>query len=202
MRWHVRRVRYLEWDTDRAPRKLARPTFPELHAVSEKLVALVVASSRPPVALDTRGCVTTHTSCIFVPWHALYNVRNRSIRKTAKYRDEFKPDEAKPNLCREDLEALSREFSLKYLLAVMNSSFARDSLSKRRRSKMHIYPDDWKDLPIMPIPLGGQQEFVQLVDAILAEFAKHGHPLPPDSRQRVTAIEREIDERVAALYGL
>jgi len=47
-----------------------------------------------------------------------------------------------------------------------------------------------------------QQEFVRLVDAILAEFAAHGYPLPAASAARVAEIERELDARVAALYDL
>jgi len=88
------------------------------------------------------------------------------------------------------------------VLAVMNSTFAKEWLAKRRRSKIHIYPDDWKQLPIAPIPMEQQQEFVELVDAILAEFARHGYPLPLDAARRVAELEREIDARVAALYGL
>jgi len=45
-----------------------------------------------------------------------------------------------------------------------------------------------------------QQEFVRLVDAILAEFATHGYPLPAESAARVAEIERELDVRVAGLY--
>ncbi len=84
----------------------------------------------------------------------------------------------------------------------MNSTFAREWLARRRRSKIHIYPNDWKGLPIAPIPMKEQEAFVRLVDAILAEFERHGYPLPPEAAARVAELEREIDERVAALYGI
>jgi hypothetical protein len=84
----------------------------------------------------------------------------------------------------------------------MNSAFAKEWLASRRRSKRHIYPDDWKQLPIAPIPMEQQQEFVELVDAILAEFRRHGYPLPPEAAERVVELEREIDARVAELYGV
>ena len=199
-RWWIRRVRYLEWGTNRAPSKFARPTFPELHEAEERLIALVVASGAPPVAFDDRQRFTTHTSCIFVPWHYLKGVRNKSIKKTAKYRNEVKSDEAPPAAFREELEKLSRQFSPKYLLAVMNSTYAKDWLAARRRSKIHVYPDDWKQLPIAPISMEDQQQFVKLVDAILAEFKLHGYPLPPAAVESVAELEREIDEKVAALY--
>ena len=191
--WWIRRVRYLEWGTDRAPRKFARPTFPELHGAKEKLIALVVAD-KPPVMYDDHQLVTTHTSCVFVPWYYLQGVVNKSIKKTAQYRHQS------PDGDREEREELSRQFHPKYLLAVMNSAFAREWLAQRRRSKLHVYPDDWKQLPIAPIPLDEQQEFVRLVNAILAEFEQHGYPLPPEAATCVAELEQEIDARVAQLY--
>jgi hypothetical protein len=61
---------------------------------------------------------------------------------------------------------------------------------------------DRKQLPIAPISLTEQQEFVRRVDAILAEFAAHGYPLPAESAARVAEIERELDGRVGAMYNL
>jgi len=97
--WWIRRIRYLEWGTDRAPRKLARPTFPELHDAREKLIALVVVAGNPPVTYDNRQLVTTHTSCIFVPWHHLKDVVNRSIRKTAKYHSQSPDGDREERTC-------------------------------------------------------------------------------------------------------
>ncbi len=196
VRWHVCRVRYLEWGTERAPAKFRRQTFIELHEAREKLIALVVASGGPPVIYDNRQLFTTHTSCIFVPWHHLKGIVNLSISKTAKYRWQS------PDGDREEREKLSQQFHPKYLLAIMNSTFAREWLARRRRSKIHVYPNDWKPLSIAPIPLEEQEKFVRLVDAILAEFEQHGYPLPPEAAARVTQLEREIDERVAELYGV
>ena len=47
-----------------------------------------------------------------------------------------------------------------------------------------------------------QLKYVKLVDTILGEFHRHGYPLPDSAAKRVEELEREIDERVAALYGL
>lgn len=54
----------------------------------------------------------------------------------------------------------------------------------------------------MLISTDQQQVFVDLVDQILGEFQQHGHPLPSHAAQHVTRLEKEIDERAAALYGL
>jgi hypothetical protein len=196
VKWWVCRLWYLEWGTARAPKKFSRPTFPELHEAKEKLIAVRTPGATPKVVYDDDRLHFDASSVGFVPWHLLKGVVNKSISKTAKYRRQD------PKGDREERERISQQFHLKYVLAVMNSTFAKEWLAARRRSKIHIYPDDWKPLPIAPIPLEQQMEFVKLVDAILAEFAQHGYPLPPDAARRVAELEREIDARVARLYGL
>ena len=82
-----------------------------------------------------------------VPWHSLSGVRNRSIKKSTRYRDE-KPK--RPDLPqREELEKTSRRFAIKFLLGVMNSAAAHDFLQGKCVGViLHLYPDDWKQLPI------------------------------------------------------
>ena len=109
------------------------------------------------------------------------------------YADEKPPRPDLPQ--REKLEAASRRFAVKYLLGVMNSSAARDFLRANRRSNIHLYPDDWKKLPIPDIALAEQQPLVALVDRILA--AKTAHP-----GADISPLESEIDRLVSALYGL
>jgi hypothetical protein len=196
VKWYLRRVRYLEWGTARAPERFSRPTFPELHEAKEKLIAVRTPGTTPKVIYDDNHLHFDASSVGFVPWHYLKGVVNKSIKKTAQYRHQS------PGGDREERERLSQQFHPKYLLAVMNSAFARDWLAQRRRSKLHVYPDDWKQLPIAPIPLEEQQEFVRLVDAILAEFEQHGYPLPAEAATRVAELEWEIDARVAELYQL
>ncbi|RLC63324.1 MAG: hypothetical protein DRI48_08575, partial [Chloroflexi bacterium] len=194
-KWTLRNIRYLEWDTVRAPAHFRRPTFPEMHEAKEKLIAVRTPGAVPKVIYDDDHLHFDASSVGFVPWHYLEGVVNRSISKTARYRWQS------PAGDREEREAISRRFHPKYLLAVMNSAFARRWLARRRRSKIHIYPNDWKQLPIAPISLEEQEEFVRLVDTILAEFERHGYPLPPQAAARVAELEQEIDERVNDLYN-
>jgi len=120
-------------------------------------------------------------------------VRNNSLKKAARYRGE---EPSRPDLpWREDLEKTSRRFALKYLLGVVNSTVAHDFLRANRRSNTDLYPDDWKELPIPDVSKEQQAPIAALVDKILtAKRAK------PDAE--VSALEAEIDARVAALYGL
>jgi hypothetical protein len=194
-KWAAKRIRYLEWGTQRAPSMFSRPTFPELHDAKEKLVAVRTPGDEPKVIYDNDSLHFDASSVGFVPWHLLKGIINKSISKTAKYRHQD------PLGDRELREKTSKQFNLKYVLAVMNSSFARDWLKGKRRSKMHIYPDDWKQLPIAPLSPEEQQPFVALVDNILSEYEKHGYPLPPASAQKVSEWERELDEMVGRLYG-
>ena len=154
-------------------------------------VDMAASDVRPRVTFDDRQLHHNHSIWCFVPWRGLHGVRNGSIRKQARYADERKRGDL-PS--REDLERASRRFSIKYLLGVMNSSSAQDFLRARRRSNIHLYPDDWKELPIPDVPPDAQRPVVALVDSILTAKAKG-----PDSD--ISDLERKIDEIVHSLYG-
>ena len=201
LRWHLRNVRYLEWGTTRALKQFRRPTFPQLHDTKEKLVAVRTPGSVPKLIYDDDHLHFDASSVGFVPWHHLKGVRNKSIKKTAKYRNEVKSGQKQPAIYREVFEKLSKQFDLKFLLGIMNSEYAKNWLSKRRRSKFHIYPDDWKLLPIPAARMTEQAPIAALVNKILALYAKHGHPLPDEQAKRLAALEQEIEEHVAKLYG-
>ena len=192
VKWAVRRVCYLEYGTERAPRKFSRPTFPELYEAKEKLIAMRTPGLTPKVIYDNKHLHFDASTVGFVPWHYLKGVKNRSISKTAKYGWASN---------RVEREELSQQFELKYLLAIMNSTFTQEWLAKRRRSNKHIYPDDWKQLPILMLTTEKQEDFVKLVDAILAEFEQLGYPLPDIATERVSELDTELDERVAELYA-
>jgi len=161
-----------------------------------------LAGNQTRVAYDNHQLSHNHSAWSFVRWCDLVGVQNKSIQKTAKYRGEVKLHQPNPDVYREELEVLSRNFSTKYLLAIMNSSFARQWLATRRRNKLRIYPEDWKPFPIAVIPLSEQQPLIDLVDHILNEFQTHGHPLPNPAIARVAAWEQEIDTQVYAIYGI
>jgi methylase of polypeptide subunit release factors len=193
-RWGVQRIRYLEYWTKRAPSMFRRPTFIELHESPEKLMAFRMCGENIAVAYDNQRLMSNHTVILCVPWHFLKGVMNRSIRKAAEYRHQ------NPDGDREQREKVSQGFLLHYVLAIMNSGFAKRFLNEIRQSKIDIYPDEWKQLPIAPIPLDEQKPFVTLVNNILREYEKHGYPLPPKSAEKVKEWERQLDEMVERLY--
>ena len=155
-----------------------------------------LSGSETRVAYDNEQLYHNHSAWSFVPWHYLEGVINASINKKAKYNWQTH------NGKREQFEQTSRKFELKYMLAIMNSTFAYQWLSTRSRSKMRFYPDDWKDFPIAIIPKDEQAPFIALVDAILDIFKQHGAKLPADAAQQVANLEQKIDQAVAKLYGV
>ena len=93
------------------------------------------------------------------------------------------------------LERNSPQFSVKFLLGVMNSTFAKGFLRANRRGNPRPYPDDWKMLPIPDVSAELQAPIVELVDRILKAKAAD-----PDAD--VTVLEWEINDLVYELYGL
>ena len=193
-RWLPATNKWLEWGTERAPSLFRRQTFPELYAVKEKLTSVDMAAGveKLRVVYDDQKLYHNHSAWSFIPWRSLSGVRNRSIKKQTRYSDEM----PHPNLPqREELEDTSRRFAVKFLLGVMNSTAARDFLRAHRRSNIHLYPDDWKQLPIPDVSPEQQEPIIELVDQILA--AKR---TDPDAD--VSELENEIDQIVYLLYGL
>ncbi len=167
-RWLPTDQKWLEWGTKRAPALFSRPTFSEIYEVPEKIISVDMSAGTKKlrVVYDDKQLYHNHSAWSFVPWHSLNGVRNKSLKNVARYQGEKPPRADLPK--REELEATSRRFSLKFLLGVMNSSTARDFLRANRRSNIHLYPDDWKNLPISDVDATKQQGVVQVVELILA----------------------------------
>ena len=192
-RWTLTQNEWLEWGTERAPTFFSRPTFSEMYEVPEKVLSVDMSASdsRPRVTYDRNQTYHNHSVWCFVPWSALADVRNRAIRKQARYPGErgrtLRPD-------RRELEKISRRFLVKYVLGIMNSSSAQDYLQAHRRSNLHIFPDDWKPLPIPDVATDKQEPIVKLVDDILDALAAAADA-------DVAALEEALDQAVAKLYG-
>jgi hypothetical protein len=192
-RWLPADQRWLEWGTARSPGLLRRKTFEELYSAPEKIFIHRTGGEGLRSAYDQNQTLCNHTIIVCLPWQALHGVRNNSLKKAARYRGEKPPRPDLPQ--REELEATSRLFSVKYLLGVMNSGSARNFLRANRRSNTDLYPDDWKKLPIPDVSTGQQKPIIDLVDQILA--LKRANPATD-----ISEFEAQIDAAVAKLYGL
>ena len=191
-RWLPRTNLYLEWGTDRAPHQFYAPTFPEMYEVQEKILVPRSPGANPKATYDNQNLLFTPSSVGFIRWNDLSGVRNGSINKAARYRSEGY-SAGLPH--REGLEENSKNFAIKFLVAVMNSAALRIHLIANRRSNIHLYPDDWKKLPIPDVAPEQQEPITALVDKILDAKAA-------DANADTSAEERAIDRLVYALYGL
>ncbi len=91
-----------------------------------------------------------------------------------------------------------KSFSIKYILAILNSSLVYKWLyfrGKRKGETLELYQKPLSDIPIKIISEEAQEPFITLVDKIL-EINNN------NSSESTREIEDQIDELVLNLYGL
>lgn len=183
-RYRIKQYRYLEWNTDRCPGQLSRPTFKEMYD-NQKL--MVNRLGRIQVYLD-KNEMLLHSDSMFsaILWKDLSNVNNKSISSSVK---KF------CRLSRPEMERISEEFDLRYLIGVLNSSYMEELLALQRGGDYHIYPEHLRQLPIPAATTEQQASIIALVDKILA--AKKDN-----KNADTSAWEAEIDRLVYDLYDV
>lgn len=179
-KYQVKRVRYLEWDTERCPDKLRRPTFRELYDCP-KLLINRLGILKVYLDMDTHFLHSDSMFCA-VLWKDLNGIYNKSISSSIKKFCKYN---------RVEMEALSGEVSLYYLLGILNSSMADQLLADQRGGDYHIYPEHIRNLPI-PIP---QKE----VQNAIGEIAKQILHLR-ETNTSYSELEEQLNGLVAALY--
>ena len=186
----ISRIRYLEWNTDRVPRKLVRPTFPELYERPKIMRGCLTGG-----IYDNSGLICNHSIVVFVRFTDLRGVNNKSIQASIK---KFN------RLPRAELERISESFDLKYVLAVLNSSLASLYLNNIRRHRLenYFYPDDLRRLLIADISLKEQEAFINLVDDI-SSITKEGDYFENTAKQaEVREYKNQIDNLIYKLYDI
>lgn len=147
-KYQVKRVRYLEWNTDRCPYRLSRPTFRELYDCP-KLLINRLGVLKVYLDMDTHFLHSDSMFCA-VLWKDLKGVNNKSISSSIK------------KFCKHNriyMESLSIKVDLYYLLGILNSSMADQLLADQRGGDYHIYPEHIRNLPI-PVPGKDVQESI------------------------------------------
>ena len=179
-KYNVKRVRYLEWNTERCPDKLRRPTFRELYDCP-KLIMNCLGTIN--VTIDTEEhFLHNHSIYCAILWKDLKGVNNKSISSSIK---KF----CKHN--RTDMEVLSGKVDLYYLLGILNSSMADQLLADQRGGDYHIYPEHIRNLPI-PVPQREAQEAI----GIIAKEILHRREINTDYSE----LEGQLNGLVTALY--
>lgn len=180
-KYQVKRVRYLEWNTERCPDKLRRPTFRELYDCP-KLILNCLGTIN--VTIDnSEHFLHNHSIYCAVLWKDLKSVSNKSILSSVKKFSKHS---------REDMEALSEDVNLFYLLGVLNSSKTDQLLADQRGGDYHIYPEHIRNLPI-PLPDKEHQEIIgNIAEEILARGTK---------KQDYSDLAQQINVLVEQLYS-
>jgi adenine-specific DNA-methyltransferase len=186
-RYRINKIKYLEWDTERSPKKLARPTFPELY-IHPKIIRGATVDG----TYDESELVCNHSINVMVRYDDLKSVSNRSIENSIK---------KWTGKTRKELEEISLIFDLKYILTILNSKFAKFYLNtiRRHRIEYYFYPDDFKRLPIKKIPLPSQRPFITFCDYVL--FLNGTEERREAEKELIEFIDRQIiDSLVYELY--
>ena len=128
-KYQVKRVRYLEWNTERCPDKLSRPTFRELYD-RPKLIMNCLGTIN--VTIDTEEhFLHNHSIYCAVLWKDLKDVINKSISSSVKKFCKHK---------RLVMESMSKEVDLYYLLGILTRRYRqnskRDSTSPRNKYRL------------------------------------------------------------------
>ena len=183
-RYEIQRTRYIEYDTDRVPDKVSRPTFRELYNIP-KLITNCLGELK--VTVD----INDHYICqqglrLAVLWKDIKNVENKSISSSIKKYS---------TRSRKEMETLSASINLKYILGILASKLGRELLTLQRAGDYHIVPEHIRNIPIAYATPEQQEIIVNIVDNILKSKQI-------DSSADTSALESEIDRIVYQLYGL
>jgi hypothetical protein len=183
-RYRVKKIRFLEYNTERCPDKLRRPTFRELYE-NPKLMFNRLGDLQVFLDNETKFL---HSDSMFsaVLWKELKMIDNKSISASVKRYSRYS---------RKEMELFSEQIDLRYLLGVLNSKYASVLLSNLRGGDYHIYPEHLRNLPIPNISKRDQQPIISLVNQILS--TKKENP-----QADTGTLEREIDRLVYELYDL
>ncbi|MFX0115776.1 MAG: Eco57I restriction-modification methylase domain-containing protein [Candidatus Hodarchaeota archaeon] len=185
----IRQLKYLEWDTLRVPKRLSRPTFPELYCNPKLMVTRIGCRA----VYDETGVITDTNVNLVVPRFYLRQISNRSVNKKTE------------KALTQQFSALSQEINLRYLCALINSKFGLDYLNSIRKHRMenYIYPNDLKQLPIPKIEKRKQSRIAKAVEKI-ETFCKEKRSVCAKKQEKydslIQAMMRKIDELVEEVY--
>lgn len=183
-RYRIKKIHFVEWNTDRCPARLVRPTFKEFYDCP-KLFCNYLGNLACVIDYNN-NFIHTHLLTGVVLWKDLQGIENKSIAASIK-------KYAKKS--RFQMEQLSATIDLRYLLGIMNSKYAITLLANIRGGDYHIYPEYIRNIPIPMASEEQQKPIIELVDKILE--AKKIH-LQADTKD----YENQIDKLVYHLYGL
>lgn len=194
-RYFIAKSLWVEWDTERCPALLVRPTFPEMYEPDK----LLLGRQTKVATFDNKKHIVDNTVIVCVPYYMLRGVVNNNIKKYFSNID-------KP---RQTLEDMSQNYSLLYLLGILNSRFIKCYISVLIQNSIDMFPDDWKKLPIPVIDLHNQAKHDNISSHVqqMLETQKLLHSSKSESdkglyKQKTEILDGQINALVYDLYGL
>ena len=136
-RYGIQATIFLEWDTERCPKRLVRPTFPELYQPPK----LLLGRQTWHVAYDSEKLICDNTCMVCIPYREFKEIDNSHLRRY------FNSLGVNRSIC----ENKSMNYNIKFLCSLLNSRYLQYLLSRVRPGNIDAYPDDWKNLPIRRI---------------------------------------------------
>lgn len=130
-------TRYIEWNTNRVPLLISRPTFPELHQ-GKKIICNKLGVLKATIDVNT---VCDQTLRIFKLWKDIKNVNNKSISLSLKKQES--------KYSRKQIEEFSKDYSYNEILGILNSSLCLKLLNQiRGENNKDLNPNYLKEIPI------------------------------------------------------
>ena len=175
-KFKIKRIRYIEWDTERCPKKIRRKKFKELFFGTK-----IIQGRMTRATIDKNNLICDNSAIILKKFNELKGVYNRSINNSLK--------KFNKGYARIQLENISKDYNYEFILAILNSNFANTYLNAIRRHKLEntFYPHDFRNLPIKTLEdqeifiyigqilqflyqFGGNQEIIDFFDNVLLNF--------------------------------
>jgi len=156
--YQINEIKFLEWDTERVPNKIRRPTFPELYEHSK-----IIRGTTTGAIYDDTQMICNHSCSVIVSYESLKGVENKSIKGSIK---------KWTSKSREELEIISQNYDLWYILAILNSNMSYSYLNsiRKHRIRNYFYPDDLKKLPIKQISSQQQEKLANYAQKITKNY--------------------------------
>jgi hypothetical protein len=136
---------FVEWGTERCPKRLVRSTFPELYEPEK----ILMSRQKRIAAFSDQKHICDNTIIVGVLAKDFKNIDNSNIRKYYK----------NLKIPRNQIEKNSEKFHIKYILAIINSQLMKYFIKHNSGGAIDTYPDDWKKIPIKVIPKSEQNIF-------------------------------------------
>ena len=177
----IKNVRYIEYDTERVPDKVSRPTFRELYN-RPKLMFNCLGQLKVSVDLHNNH-VCQQGIRVAILWKDLRGVDNKSIASSIKRYS---------SLSRPEMESLSEQYSYLFLLGLLNSNYVSRLYTDIRGGDYHVVPEHLRQIPIPIVNQEIQKTIASLVNTIMDNRA---------SGREYSSLQQQLDTIVETLYA-